>query len=76
MFTQAGFNPRHRVICYAAIRRRGWKWPRASRLVRFVPSNEYAWAGAGGVSWPDQVAIHDFIPGPPVWVGLAQSRLP
>lgn len=62
MFTQAGFNPNHRVVCRGAIWRPGWRWPRAARLVRFVPSNEYGWyGGAGRVSWPEQVRLHSFI---------------
>lgn len=46
MFTQAGLNLRHRVICY------GWTASRkartgiqAAKLIRFEPSGDYAWAG-------------------------------
>ena len=58
MFTQAGFNPRRRVICHGFIARigaNGAPWMRPSRLVRFE-SGEYAWdGGRGRISWPEQL---------------------
>lgn len=57
MFTRAGFNPRHRVICRAWITLRGRSWCRPARLVRFIPSGEYAWVGAQGISWPHNVTV-------------------
>lgn len=57
MFWRAGFNKRHKVICYAVISRHGRIWSRPARLVRFVPSGELAWVGGGGISWPEHVDI-------------------
>lgn len=63
MFTQAEFNPRRRVVCYAFISRysnygRGGFYRRPSRLVRFVESGEFAWdGGAGRISWPERVTV-------------------
>lgn len=58
MFTQAGFNPRHRVICY------GWTASRtartgfqASTLIRFEPSGDYAWHGRTFLAWSENCII-------------------
>lgn len=57
MFTRAGFNRRHRVVCWAWIGRWGWTGgPRVSALVRFK-SGDYAWWGRGGITWTDFVMI-------------------
>jgi hypothetical protein len=58
MFARAGFNRRRRVICRAWIGHRGVGWVRASSLVRFVESGEFAWEGPGGISWPEHVVIY------------------
>jgi len=52
MFTRAGFNARaDRLGIRAAIHRAGWSWPRAAELIRFRPSGDLCWYGAGGLSW-------------------------
>ncbi len=62
MFTQAEFNPRRRLVCYALVSRysnygRGGFYRRPSRLVRFV-CGDLAWdGGAGRISWPDKILI-------------------
>jgi hypothetical protein len=78
MFTQAGFNPRHRVVCHAMIARRDRDWVRQARLVRFMPSGEYAWVGERGVSWPEQVVVctfRDVLP-PAARLGTARFYAP
>lgn len=61
MFTQAGFNPRHRVLCRGKIERAEWvRGARASALVMFE-CGDLAWLGRGpmgaGVSWGEQVRV-------------------
>lgn len=61
MFTRAGFNHRFKTVCVAMIGHAGRSWHGRAYLVRFVPSNEFAWLGAQGISWPEQIEIHPFI---------------
>lgn len=61
MFTQAGFNPRHRVLARGMIYRAEWKrGARPSALVMFE-CGDLAWLGRGpigaGVSWGEQVLV-------------------
>lgn len=58
MFTKAGFDRRCVPICRAWIGHRGAGWVRASTLVRFKKSGEYAWWGRGGISWPEHVTVY------------------
>lgn len=73
MFLRAGFNKRFKTVCVAMIGLAGRSWHRRSYLVRFVPSNEYAWLGAQGISWPHNVEIHNFINLPWRVVALAPA---
>jgi len=62
MFTQADFNPRRRIVCFALVSRysnfgRGGFYRRPSRLVRFK-CGEFAWdGGRGRISWPEKIYV-------------------
>lgn len=58
MFTRAGFNPRHRVVCYAMLWHRGLH---RARPVCFMPSGDRAWVTRHGIFWPHMVEMASFI---------------
>lgn len=71
MFTRAGFNHRFKTVCVAMIGLAGRSWHRRSYLIRFRPCGEYAWLGEQGISWPEQIEIHNFIHAP--WAVAARA---
>ena len=73
MFTRAGYNWRRRPVCRAWIGHKGAGWVRASTLVRFVESGEFAWEGRGGISWPEHVIVFSLREAMPA--DLAESRM-
>ena len=63
MFTRAGFNPRHTVVCRARVALAGTGRLFEARLLRFAPSGDLAWHSRSGsfLVWGDRVRVVDHV---------------
>lgn len=59
MFTRAGFNPRHTVVCHARVALGNDGRIFTARLIRFEPSGDLAWHSRSGsfLVWGERVRI-------------------
>lgn len=63
MFTRAGFNPRHTVVCRARVALGNGGRLFDAKLIRFVPSGDLAWYSKSGsfLVWGNRVHTVDHV---------------